>query len=120
MSIGIIPPPLGRNGLHCVKFLHHMGKLLLNLTPGEPLALMKKFPCFDNLIELDGKFEGVIFLGVHDVIKCPMFVAVKNEFLWANYSIAFEVSRRGGKYGWRSSTLNIGCKQRKGGILDSK
>ena len=50
--------PLGRNGLHCIKFLHQMGKLLLNLTYGEPLSLMKKLPFFDGPIELDVLLEG--------------------------------------------------------------
>jgi len=31
--------PLGSNGPHCIEFLHEMRKLLLNLVPGEPLAL---------------------------------------------------------------------------------
>jgi hypothetical protein len=69
MSTWISPPPLGRNGLHCIKFLHHMGKLLLNLTPGEPLALMKKLPCFDDPIELDVLLVGALHLGVHDLIN---------------------------------------------------
>ena len=40
ISTWIIPPPLGNNGPHCVEFLHEMRKLLLNLVPGEPLALV--------------------------------------------------------------------------------
>jgi hypothetical protein len=31
-----------------------------------------------------------------------------------------EVSNNGGKYGRRRSTLNTGCKPRKGGVLSSK
>ena len=46
------PPPLGRNSLHCVKFPHQMMKLLLNLTLGEPLGLVKNLPCFDDFVEL--------------------------------------------------------------------
>jgi hypothetical protein len=42
------------------------------------------------------------------------------SFVGANYSATSEVSRRGGKYGWSNSTLNIGCKPKKGGILNSK
>jgi hypothetical protein len=56
-----------------------MGKLLLNLTPGEPLALMKKFPCFDNPIELDVLLVGSLHLGVHDLINCLLFNAVRIE-----------------------------------------
>jgi hypothetical protein len=80
MSTWIIPPPLGSNGLHCIKFLHQMGKLLLNLTPGEPLSLMKKLPCFDDPIELDGLLVGVLCLGVHDLINCHLFDAFRIEF----------------------------------------
>jgi hypothetical protein len=50
ISTWIIPPPLGRNGPHCVEFLHEMRKLLLNLVPGEPFALVKELACFDNSI----------------------------------------------------------------------
>jgi hypothetical protein len=50
ISTWIIPPPLGSNGPHCVEFLHEMRKLLLNLVPGEPFALVKELACFDNSI----------------------------------------------------------------------
>ena len=49
-STWIIPPPLGSSGPHCTEFLHEMRKLLLNLVPGEPLALVKELACFDNSI----------------------------------------------------------------------
>jgi hypothetical protein len=71
--------PLGSNGPHCIKFLHQMGKLLLNLTPGEPLALVKKFPYFDDPIELDVLLVGALHLGVHDPINYFLFNAVKIE-----------------------------------------
>jgi hypothetical protein len=48
--IWINPPSLGNNGPHCVEFLHEMRKLLLNLVPGEPFALVKELACFDNSI----------------------------------------------------------------------
>jgi hypothetical protein len=57
-----------------------MGKLLLNLTPGEPLALMKKLPCFDDPIELDVLLVGALHLEVHDPINCRMFNAFEIEF----------------------------------------
>jgi hypothetical protein len=50
ISTWINPPSLGRNGPHCVEFLHEMRKLLLNLVPGEPFALVKELACFDNSI----------------------------------------------------------------------
>ena len=50
ISTWINPPSLGRNGPHCVEFLHEMRKLMLNLVPGEPFALVKELACFDNSI----------------------------------------------------------------------
>jgi hypothetical protein len=50
ISTWINPSSLGSNGPHCVEFLHEMRKLLLNLVPGEPFALVKELACFDNLI----------------------------------------------------------------------
>jgi hypothetical protein len=50
ISTWINPPSLGSNGPHCVEFLHEMRKLLLNLVPGEPFALVKELACFDNSI----------------------------------------------------------------------
>jgi hypothetical protein len=73
MSTWISPPPLKNNGLNYIKFLHQMGKLLLNLTPGEPLSLMKKLNFFDESIELDIILAGVLRLGFHDPINCCMF-----------------------------------------------
>ena len=43
-------PPLGSNGPQRFEFLHEMRKLLLNLAPGEPFALVKELHCFDNSI----------------------------------------------------------------------
>jgi hypothetical protein len=56
------------------------GKPLLNLTLGEPLALVKKLPCFDDLIELDVLLVGSLHLGVHDLINYIMFNGVNIEF----------------------------------------
>jgi hypothetical protein len=75
------------------------GKLLLNLTPGEPLALVKKFPCFDDLIELDVLLAGSLHLGVHDMIHYFLLNAFRIELCRAKCSTMSEVSRRGGKYG---------------------
>jgi hypothetical protein len=73
ISTWIIPTPLGTNGIHIFNFLHLMRKLLLNLIPSEPLALIKKLPYFDDPMEFDILLEGVLFLGVHDSIKYHMF-----------------------------------------------
>jgi hypothetical protein len=51
MSTWISPLPLGINSPHCINFPHYMGKILLNLTFGETLALVNKLYCFDNPIE---------------------------------------------------------------------
>jgi hypothetical protein len=42
ISTWINPPSLGRNGIHCIEFPHQMRKFLLNLAPGEPLALVQE------------------------------------------------------------------------------
>jgi hypothetical protein len=57
-----------------------MGKFLLNLTPGEPLSLVKKLPYFDDLIELGVLLEGALRLGVHDPINSHLFDAVRIAF----------------------------------------
>jgi hypothetical protein len=90
-----------------------MRKLLLNLTPGEPLALMKKLPCFDDPIEFDSLLVGVLCLGVHDLIKFTCLMQEGLSSVGANCSATSEVSRRGGKYGRSSSTLNTGASQGK-------
>jgi len=64
----------------CVKNLHHMGKLLLNLDASEPLALMKKFSCFDKLIEVYVLLESTLHLGVYDPIHYILLNAVGVEF----------------------------------------
>jgi hypothetical protein len=57
-----------------------MGKILLNLTPSEPLALVKKLSCFDDPIELDVLMVGDLHIGVNDPINCFLFNAVNIEF----------------------------------------
>jgi hypothetical protein len=42
------------------------------------------------------------------------------SYVGVNCSAIYEVSNNGGKYGRRRSTLNTGCKPRKGGVLSSK
>jgi hypothetical protein len=54
-----------------------MGKILLNITPGEPLSLVKKLPYFDNPIELDVLLVGALHLGVHDSINYHLFNSVR-------------------------------------------
>jgi hypothetical protein len=68
ISTWINPPSLGSNGLHCVEFPHQMRKFLLNLAPGEPLALVQELPCFDNSIKLDPLLSSALDLCVHNMI----------------------------------------------------
>ena len=59
-----------------------MRKLLLNLTPGDPLALVKKLPGFDNPIELDALLASALHLCIHDPINGSLFQAVRVKFCW--------------------------------------
>ena len=74
-STWINPPPLGSNGPHCIECLHEMGKLLLNLVPSEPLALVQYLAHFDNPIYLDLLLVSFLDLCVHNLNICGMFHA---------------------------------------------
>jgi hypothetical protein len=50
-----------------------MGKRLLNLTPGEPVSLMKKLPFFNDPIDLDVLLESALHIGVYNPIKYHLF-----------------------------------------------
>ena len=56
-----------------------MRKLLLDLAPGEPLALVEELPCLDNPIKLDPLLESALDLCVHYLISGFMFHAIKIE-----------------------------------------
>jgi hypothetical protein len=73
ISTWINPPPLGINGLHCIEFPHQLRKFMLNLAPGEPLALVQELPCFDNPIKLDPLLVSSIDLCIHNLISGCMF-----------------------------------------------
>jgi hypothetical protein len=51
-----------------------------NLIHGEPLSLMKKFPCFDDQIEFYSLLVGVLYLGIDDPINFRMFDARRIYF----------------------------------------
>ena len=53
-----------------------MRKLLLNLVPGEPLALVQELASFDNPIQLDLLSASVLDLHVHDTVCGGLFHAV--------------------------------------------
>jgi len=54
-----------------------MGKLLLNLVPGEPLALVQELANFDNSIQLDILLASVPDMCVHDPISYVLFHVVR-------------------------------------------
>ena len=53
-----------------------MRKILLNLVPGEPLALVHELASFDNLIQLDLLLASVLDLHVHYTICGGFFHAI--------------------------------------------
>ena len=53
-----------------------MSKLLLNLFPGEPLALVQELASFENLIQLDLSLENFLDFIVIDTIYGGLFHAV--------------------------------------------
>jgi len=81
-SIWINPPPLGRNGLHCIEFPHHMRKFLLNMASGEPLSLVQELPCFDNSIKLHPLLASAIDIFVQNMITRFLLYAVGVELCW--------------------------------------
>ena len=52
-----------------------MRKLLLNLAPDEPLALVQELASFDNLIHLDPLLASILDLHVHDIVCASLFHA---------------------------------------------
>jgi hypothetical protein len=82
ISTWINPPSLGSNGLHCVEFPHQMRKFLLNLAPGEPLALVQELPYFDDSIKLDPLLSSALDLCVLNLITRCMLYAVGVELCW--------------------------------------
>ena len=79
ISTWINPPSLGRNGLHCVEFPHQVRKFLLNLAPGEPLALVQELSCFDDSINMDPLLSSSLDICVHNIIIGCMLYAVGVE-----------------------------------------
>jgi hypothetical protein len=55
---------------------------MLNLAPGEPLALAQELPCFDNLIKLDILISSALDLCVHNLITGFLSHAVGVELCW--------------------------------------
>jgi hypothetical protein len=59
-----------------------MRKFLLNLAPGEPLALVQELPCFDDLIKLDHLLSSALDLCVQNMIIGFLLYAVGVELCW--------------------------------------
>jgi hypothetical protein len=59
-----------------------MKKFLLNLAPGEPLALVQELPCFENSIKLDPLLMGSLEMFVQNMITGFLLYAVKVEICW--------------------------------------
>jgi hypothetical protein len=81
-SIWINPLPLGSNGIHCVYFPHQMSNFLLNLAPGEPLALVQELPCFDKSIKMDTLQASALDFFVHNMIIRLLLYVVGVELCW--------------------------------------
>lgn len=97
-----------------------MGKLLLNLVPGEPLALVQELASYDNLIQLDLFWQ--VFLLCVSMIRYVVSYSMESGFnsVGVSCSAMFDVCSNGGKYGQRWSILNTGCRPRNWGMLNSK
>ena len=52
---------------------------MLNLAPGEPLALVQELSCFDNLIKLDPLMVSALDLCVHYLNNGCMFHVARVE-----------------------------------------
>ena len=74
ISTWINTSSLGSSGLHCVDFPHQMRKFLLNLAPGEPLALVQEMPFFDSPIKSDptvGSYKVLLLQMKPDLVFKP-------------------------------------------------
>jgi hypothetical protein len=59
-----------------------MRKFLLNLAPGEPLALVQELPCFDDSIKLDPLLLSDLNLSVQNLIIGFLLYAFGVEISW--------------------------------------
>ena len=57
-----------------------MGNLLLNLTLGEPLFLVKNLPSFDDPIEMYVLLLGAFPMCIHDLVNCSLLKDFGFEF----------------------------------------
>ena len=82
ISVWINSPSLGSNDIHCVEVPHQMRKFLLNLAPGEPLALVQELRCFEDSIKLDPLLSSALDLCVQNMINECLLYAVGVELCW--------------------------------------
>jgi hypothetical protein len=68
--------------IHYIEFPHQMRKFLLNLAPGEPLALVQELPCFDDSIKMDPLLWSYLDLCVHDLITGCLLYAFGVDIYW--------------------------------------
>jgi hypothetical protein len=61
-----------------------MRKFLLNLVPGEPLALVQELPYFDDSIKLDPLLSSSLDMFVHNMIIGCLLYAVGVELCWCH------------------------------------
>ena len=87
--IWINPTLLGSNGLHCIEVPHQMRKFLLNLAPGDPLALVQELPCFNDLIKMGPLLLSALDLCVHNIIIGFLLYAVGVELYWCQLFFYF-------------------------------
>jgi hypothetical protein len=59
-----------------------MRKFLLNLAPGEPLALVQELPFFDDSIKLDPFLLSALDPCVHNMIIGFLLHEIKVELYW--------------------------------------
>jgi hypothetical protein len=59
-----------------------MNNFLLNLAPGEPLALVQEFPHFDDSIKMDPFLLSTLDLSVHNMIIGFMLHVISVELCW--------------------------------------
>ena len=59
-----------------------MRKFLLNLAPGEPLALVQELPYFDDSLNMDPLLSSALDPCVHNMIIGFLLYAVGAELCW--------------------------------------
>ena len=58
---------------------------MLNLAPGEALALVQELPCFDDLIKLDHLLSSALNLCVHNMITGFLLYVVGVNLCWCHW-----------------------------------